>query len=223
MSRDDASKRPYDNTRRRELANETRDRIVEAGLELLRQSTIRDWRGVTIRAVAERAAVNERTVYRHFANEQALREAIMYRLELEVGVNLPELQLSGVADTAARLFTHVASYPRPAPPALDETLVAARARVHDALLAAVKNAAGSWSTADRTLAAAALDLLWAVGSQERLVRDWGLDDEEAIRAVTWVIGLVEEAIRSGRRPPGPKASRPPARAPTRRPVRAPAR
>lgn len=203
---DAASKRRYDNTRRRELANETRDRIVDAGLDLLRQSTIRDWRGVTIRAVAERAAVNERTVYRHFANEEALRDAIMHKLELEVGVNLPELQLAGVADAAARIFRHVASYPRPAPPALDETLIAARARVHYALLAAVKSDAGNWSTADRTLAAAALDVLWAVGSHERLVRDWGLDDEEAIRAMTWVIGLVEDAIRDGRRPPRPKTT-----------------
>ena len=44
------------------------------------------------------------------------------------------------------------------------------------------------------------DVLWAVGSYERLVTDWQLDRDEAIRAITWVVGLVEEAVRAGRRP-----------------------
>ncbi len=45
-----------------------------------------------------------------------------------------------------------------------------------------------------------LDVLWSVASYERLVVDWGLDPKDAITGVTWVIGLVEEAIRDGRRP-----------------------
>jgi hypothetical protein len=32
------------------------------------------------------------------------------------------------------------------------------------------------------------------------VTDWELGPKEAIRGVTWVIGLVEDAIRDGRRP-----------------------
>jgi hypothetical protein len=32
------------------------------------------------------------------------------------------------------------------------------------------------------------------------VADWELEPKEAIRGLTWVIGLVEEAIRRGRRP-----------------------
>src|SRR5690606_23228727 len=58
--------RRYDSALRRERALATRARIVTAGCELLQASSLRDWRGVTIRAVAERAGVNERTVYRHF-------------------------------------------------------------------------------------------------------------------------------------------------------------
>jgi hypothetical protein len=45
-----------------------------------------------------------------------------------------------------------------------------------------------------------LDVLWAVGSYERLVVDWDLDREEAIRGITWVIALVEDAVAEGRRP-----------------------
>jgi hypothetical protein len=51
------------------------------------------------------------------------------------------------------------------------------------------------SARDRTIAAAMLDVLWSVGSYERLVADWGIDPQDAIAGVTWVIGLVERAIR----------------------------
>ena len=45
-----------------------------------------------------------------------------------------------------------------------------------------------------------LDVLWSVTSYERLVADWNLDPDDAIRGATWVIGLVEDAIRKGTRP-----------------------
>jgi AcrR family transcriptional regulator len=201
-------KRRYDNTLRRERADETRDRIVGAGADLVRESSIRDWRAVTIRAVAERARVNERTVYRHFANERALRDAVMQRLEEAVGIDLTELRLGEVAAAATRIFHHVAAYPREERPPLEPTLAEANRRQHEALLRAVTGQADSWSIADRTIAAAMLDLLWGVSSYERLVREWNFDAEEAIRGMTWVIGLVETAIRLGDPPRRPKRVRP---------------
>jgi AcrR family transcriptional regulator len=194
-------KRRYDNTLRSERANETRARIVAAGAELLQQAPIRDWHGVTIRAVAERAGVNERTVYRHFANERALRDAVMHQLEQAVGIDLSGLRLGDVGDAAARILRHVAGYPSGGRPVLDPTLAEASRRQHAALLAAVEGGAEQWSTNDRTLAAAVLDLLWAVGSYERLVGDWNLEPDEAIRGIRWVVGLVEEAIGNDERPP----------------------
>ncbi len=195
-----SDRRRYDNTLRRERAAQTCERIVAAGAELVHEASIRDWRGVTIRAVAERAGVNERTVYRHFANERALRDAVMHRTEQEAGVDLTDLQLGDVADAAARIFQYVSSYPLEARPPLDPTLVDANRRQHDALLAAVKEHASRWPSDDRTIAAAVLDVLWAIGSYERLVTDWQLDRGEATRAITWAIGLVEQAVREGRRP-----------------------
>jgi AcrR family transcriptional regulator len=202
-----SERRRYDNTLRRERAALTRERIVAAGAELVHEASIRDWRGVTIRAVAERAGVNERTVYRHFANERALRDAVMRRSEQEAGVDLTDLQLDGVADAAAHIFRYVSSYPLEARPPLDPTLVDANRRQHDALLAAVKEYASRWTSDDRTVAAAVLDVLWALGSYERLINDWQLDRDEAIRAITWAIGLVEEAVSEGRRPPQPQGLR----------------
>jgi AcrR family transcriptional regulator len=161
-----------------------------------------------MRAVAERAGVNERTLYRHFANERALRDAVMQRLEHAVGIDLTRLQLDDVGDAAARIFRHVAAYPRDRRPPLDPTLAEANRRQHESLLAAVETRAEDWSAADQALAAALLDVLWSVSSYERLVRDWELDTEEAIRGTAWLIGLVDSAIRAGERPPArPRPSR----------------
>ena len=49
------------------------------------------------------------------------------------------------------------------------------------------------------------DALWNVGTYERLVGEWGLDPDQAIGGITWVIDLVEGAIRAGH---GPTIARP---------------
>ncbi len=194
------TRRRYDNTLRSERAGQTRDRIVAAGAELLHDSSIRDWRTLTIRAVAERAQVNQRTVFRHFANERALRDAVMHRLEDEAGIELTQLRLDGIGDAAARIFRHTASYPLDRRVGLDPTLADANRRQHEALVRVVDEQTAGWPAGDRTLAAAMFDVLWAVSSYERLVVDWHLDREEAIRAITWVIDLLREAVCEGRRP-----------------------
>jgi AcrR family transcriptional regulator len=193
------ARRRYDSALRRQQAADTRDRIVAAGSELLRASSVRDWRALTVRAVAERAGVHERTVYRHFGNEQGLRDAVMHRLEGEAGIDLGAMELADVAGVAARIFEHVSSYPLDAPAdgPLDPTLLAAKRRQHEALLAAVDGAAAGWSEVDRRKVAALLDVLWSVAAYERLVTDWQLERRDAIGAITWAIGLVEGAVRAG--------------------------
>ena len=194
------ARRRYDTTLRRRQAAGTRERIVAAGSELHHGSPIRDWRALTIRAVAARAGVNERTVYRHFVNERALRDAVMHRLEEEAGIELAGLRLEHVANAAARIFRHVSSYPLKARPPLDPTLTEAGQRQRKALLGAVAARTAHWREADRVVVAAMFDVLWGVASYERLVIDWHLDREQAIRGITWVIRLLEDAIKKGRRP-----------------------
>jgi AcrR family transcriptional regulator len=161
---------------------------------------VRDWDALTIRAVADRAGVNERTVYRHFGNERTLRDAVMQQLESEAGIELEDLRLADVAGQAACIFRHVSSFRSVPGPPLDPTLSQTRQRVHDALLDAVTKAAPRWTFDDRRLAAAVLDLLWSVGAYERLVGDWDLDADQATQAITWVIALVDEAVSRGRSP-----------------------
>jgi hypothetical protein len=45
-----------------------------------------------------------------------------------------------------------------------------------------------------------LDILWGVMSYERLVTAWELSPQQATRAITWVIGLIEAAVREDRAP-----------------------
>jgi AcrR family transcriptional regulator len=189
-----AARRSYDSTLRRQRAAGTRARIIAAGSELLHGSSVREWHGLTIRAVAEKAGVNERTVYRHFVNEQGLRDAVMHEFEEEAGIDLRGMQLEDVADVTARIFAHVSSYPPDARQPLDPTLLHAKRRQHEALLAAVAARAGDWSPADRTAAAAVLDVLWSVASYERMVVDWQMDPAAATRGISWVIGLIRLAI-----------------------------
>jgi len=194
------ARRRYDATLRRQQAAETRERIVAAGSALLQGSPIRDWRALTVRAVAERAGVNQRTVFRHFANERALHDAVMHRIEQEAGIDLAELRLEDVADVAVRIFKHISAHPLTPRRQLDPTLSEAGQRQRNALLSAVAIRTARWPPADRLLAAAMFDVLWSVASYERLVLNWQLDRKQVIRGITWVIKLVEEAVRKGRRP-----------------------
>jgi AcrR family transcriptional regulator len=194
------NQRHYNSPVRRQRANETRERIIEAGCALLRRSSIRDWRALTIRGVAEQAGVNERTVYRYFGNERGLRDTVMHRLERKAGIDLEGMQLEDVADVAARILGAVSMYPLRPKRSLDQTLTDANVRQRNALLGALEDAAAEWSESERTAAAALFDVLWSVGTYERLVSDWAMDSDQAIRTVTWAIGLVHDAVRVGDRP-----------------------
>jgi AcrR family transcriptional regulator len=194
-------RRPYNSPLRQQQVAATRERIVAAASTLVHGFEGWDWRELTVRAVAKEAGVSERTVYRHFADEGALRDAVMERLQEEAGVDLDEVTLERFADHAAGVFEYLASFPVRTPAVREPTFESVDERRRAALLAAVDPATPGWSAADRRLAAAVLDVLWTVETYERLTSAWGLEPEQAARAARWVIGLVEQAIGDGRRPP----------------------
>ena len=168
-----------------------------AGAELLHGFPIWNWRALTVRAVAQRAGVNERTVYRHFANERELRDAVLRQLEEEAGVDLTGMTLDDVPEVTKRILEYSSFFPVAPRTARDETVAAANARQRAALVAAVSEHTAEWSDVDRALAAAMFDVLWSPVSYERIVVDWDVDAKEAIRGITWVIGLLRAAIASG--------------------------
>ena len=91
------SRRRYDTPIRRQRAADTRERIVTAGSELAHEFASWDWKALTFRAVAERAGVGERTVYRHFPTERHLHDAVMQRLEEEAGITYEGVDMRNLA------------------------------------------------------------------------------------------------------------------------------
>jgi AcrR family transcriptional regulator len=193
-------RRRYESPLRRQRAAETRERIVSAGAELLHGLAIWNWRALTVRAVAQRAGVNERTVYRHFATERELRDAVLARLEEESGVDLRGLTLDEVGELTTQMLQYVSTFPLEARLVPDPTVAAANERQRSALRASVAPFTGNWNDVDRTIAAAVLDVLWSVVSYERLVMEWGLTPDQAIKGTRWAIDLIADAVKAGRSP-----------------------
>ena len=197
---DAPARRRYDSPVRRRQVAETRARIVGAGVELLHGTPSWSWRALTVRAVAERAGVNERTVYRHFANERELRDAVLARMEAEAGVQIEALTLDDLRVVTDRIFRYVASVPVRARTTSEPTVVGAAVRQRAALLRAVTDASDGWSDGDCRIAAAALDALWNVAAFEQMVLGWGLEPEAAAAGIGWAVGLVADAVRQGPSP-----------------------
>jgi AcrR family transcriptional regulator len=197
-------RRSYDAPLRQQKVADTRERIVRAGSELAHEFAKWDWKALTYRAVAERAAVGERTVYRHFPNVDYLHGAVMQRLEEEAGIDYDDVELRNLSDITARIFatrtTFAAQESTEIPQ--DPTFVAVDGRRRRALTDAVSSAAPDWSVRDRRMVAALLDVLWNLPSYERLIGVWELDNDEATQALSWLIDMLVQAVAEGERPPG---------------------
>src|SRR6266567_531483 len=104
------ARRQYDSPVRRKRAAETRERIVAAGSALVHAFPTWDWDDLTFRAVAGKAGVSESTVYRHFATERDLHDAVMHRLQQEAGVSYAGLTLDDLAETTRRVFAALPAF-----------------------------------------------------------------------------------------------------------------
>jgi AcrR family transcriptional regulator len=158
------------------------------------------WSALTVPAVAARAGVTERTVYRHFTSERGLRDAVMEYLQRDANVAMDNLQLEDVADLARRILEYTAGYPLVPRTPQDPTVSAATARTRRKLIEVLEPHTEGWAPLDRTIAAAIIDVLWGSASLERLVGEWELSPADAIRGTAWAIRLVEAAIRAGHPP-----------------------
>jgi AcrR family transcriptional regulator len=201
VSRVDAKgSRTYDSPVRRERTAETRERIVDAGSALVHELSSWDWRGITVRAVAQRAGVHERTVYRHFATESELRGAVLQRLIEESGVTVEGMRLDDLPGHVDQLFRYLASFSAPQAERPDRALADLDERRTSALLATVRDSATGLAESDQRLVAALIDVLWGLPTFRRLIDDWGLDVGEAARSVGWLLDLLSEAVRTGNGP-----------------------
>ncbi len=192
--------RRYDSSLRQERAALTRERIIDAGASLVHEFSSWDWRQLDVRAVAERAGVHERTVYRHFPTEQVLRAAVVERLQQEAGLRPEDVTIDNIEEQVRQLFTYLASFSRSTEKPTDAALAAVDERRKAALLNVITAETAGWSGADQRIAAAMIDVLWAVATYQRLIDGWQLDDKEAARAVTWLLRLLLTEVRDGKVP-----------------------
>ena len=203
MPQDEGSpRRRYHSPARRQRAAATRERITDAGAQLVREFTTWDWDELTFRAVAERAGVSERTVYRNFPSERQLHDAIMARLEDEAGISYRDVELDNLAEVTARVFASLRRFAikdiigTPRGPAF----AGADARRHEALNRAVTVRAPKLPDAQRRALAGLLDVLWSPPTYERLIGVWNLDNAEAVDAVQWLIAKVIAAVHDNEPP-----------------------
>jgi AcrR family transcriptional regulator len=204
MSELSTSRRSYHSPARQKAAAATRDRIIDAGTRLVRGFTTWDWDELTFRAVAERAEVSERTVYRHFPTERHLHDTIMGRLEGEAGIAYEDVELDNFAEVTARLFASLGRF------AIKDSIgaphgaafVGAEAKRHDALDRAV--VAPHLPDAQRRALAGLLDVLWSPPTYERLVGAWNLENTEAVDAIQWLITKVIAAVENNEAPTLPQ-------------------
>ena len=204
MSELSTPRRSYHSPARQKAAAATRERIVDAGARLVREFTTWNWDELTFRAVAERAEVSERTVYRHFPTERHLHDAIMGRLEGEAGIAYEDVELDNFAEVTARLFASLGRF------AIKDSIgaphgaafVGAEAKRHDALDRAV--VAPHLPDAQRRALAGLLDVLWSPPTYERLVGAWNLENTEAVDAIQWLITKVIAAVENNEAPTLPQ-------------------
>ncbi len=195
------SRRRYDSPVRRQQSADTRQRIISVGAELVHElPSWDDMQGLTFRAVSARAGVSERTVYRYFATERQLKDAIVEHLVIASGVNLDTIKISHFAEVTAHIFKELTAYSASNHKSIDPTFATLDEQRRRALLNAVIEAAPNWSAKDQLMTAAMLDMLWDIPPYQRLMSVWGFDNDTATHSVTWLIGLVQQAIASNNKP-----------------------
>jgi AcrR family transcriptional regulator len=177
---------------RDEYKAQTHERIVDATVELIREAGEAP---LTIAAVAERAGVTERTVYRHFETREALLRATWSRMQERVATQ-------GFPRTADQMIAS----PLKLFPRFDGARELVRASLHSpagrdmrmssnadrqqATLACVRDA---FPGLDETLLrrkAAIAQLINSAYAWEVLARYWGLEGEEAGRAASEALAIL---------------------------------
>jgi len=196
------SRRAYESPTRKEHAELTRQRIIEALMDLLvdeRPSTI------AIPAVAKRANVSVRTVYHHFPTKEALFDALPEAARFRGGAGLDDptstKELSAMVGQAFVYFNEneslfnalrVSEASEQVQRELDRRAVARAEKVMTSL-------ADRLDAGDLQRLQGLLGTLVSYDTYRALTRRYGLSIEDAASAVSWAITvLAERAKRTGK-------------------------
>ena len=193
-------KRRYNSVVRQQQSNQTRELILTSGVQLAREFPSWDWKNLTFRAIGERAGISERTVYRYFSTEQALKDAVIQRLVEESGIDLSALTLAEFGTTIKGLFQYMQSFAAKSKEPEDPTFSSVDKERQLALLRSVVDETPGWSEQQQQIVTATLDIFWQPATYERLMHGWNFDSKQSLATLTWVIELIENAIKNGHRP-----------------------
>ena len=185
---------------RQDYKDQTRARILDAAVALVREAGEEP---VTIAAVAARAGVTDRTVYRHFATREALIESLWKHMQDRVGSSEP------FPRTAEELI----AAPRRQFRRFDQSRELVRASVHSsagievrlrsnadrrqALLDCVRDALPGLDEAALRRRAAIAQLIYSADAWDVLGRFWGLDGAEAGEAAAEALEILLGRLPAG--------------------------
>ncbi|MBW3570342.1 MAG: TetR/AcrR family transcriptional regulator [Gemmatimonadetes bacterium] len=190
--------RDYRSPLRREQAEQTREKILDAVVEEMSEGGLHTF---SVAAAARRAGVAERTVYRHFPDLEALIEGLDTRfaaLNLQAEPERPE----ELPEAPSRLFALFDAHENLVRARLQTDLgqeVRRRERAKRArwLQGVLEEATEHLSSAGRRRVAAVLHHLVSSESWRMMKDEFGFDGAESGLAVGWAVGLIVAALRDG--------------------------
>lgn len=187
-------RRPYESPLRAEQREQTRLRIFEAVVEELTDQDLQD---LSVPAIAARARVALRTVYRYFPTKDALLDAFC---EWWISQRLQTVQYEGASpqDLPRIIREHYAALDRE--PEVIRAMMVSRAgqQVRDrrrprqlrSFAQALENLTARMDPSDARGALAAIHTLDTAPTWQHLREHWGLSTEEAARAAAWAASVL---------------------------------
>ena len=190
--------RPYSSSLRSEQAEQTRERIVRAAVDLLSGADAGD---LSMNEVAGRAGVSVRTVYRNFATREALLDGVVGWIgdQLSRRVGPPPSTSSEYVEATPRVIAALFEI-EPLYRALFATTTGRES--HRRKGARLDDIQGAFETeiasmdADQATRFAAVMHLVSSSNGALFMKDyWGLDADEIGQALQWAIRTLADAAR----------------------------
>jgi AcrR family transcriptional regulator len=189
--------RRYESRLREEQAAATRARIIEVAAEQFAPWATE----LPFERVAEAVPVSVRTVYRHFPTQRDLMVAVGHYFEENSGWNADEVTSDNIGERTRQMLAWVGSrFEAPDPPRtddLDDGMREMRAR----RLTAIERSIGPLTEGlDPELARGVMAVfsgLTRLPFLQGMHDHWGLDGEQAGRAVEWAMNALLRDLRQG--------------------------
>lgn len=200
---DVAETREYRSPLRAAQAERTRELILDAVAELVAEDGFEQ---LSVREVATRCGIAERTVYRHFSDRAALEDALTDRVSkrYDWGRRLDEL-LTDLESLPAAMQASYEAFDREAQGtrvvakmlAASSRSAADSRRRGEAMQRIVDEELPHLDPTDRRVLAGLFQVLGSSRTWLRLVDDFDVSGEEAGRVIRWLLDLAVGALTSG--------------------------